>query len=181
LIFNLQGIDCPILVVEMPATFSSYRSADESVDHSWGEVEPEMMEKGVFLQRELLKEERDAISLKWEKLAQENSNLRLNVNGELTSVSEDYLDKEILSYAPDGEFKMAKLVWLMLGRSRHGVNDSFVADRIEALIDKNELTVIKRAKKREQYYYDTILRRTKEISRCDLKFDVIVSSEPDDM
>lgn len=181
LIYNLQGIDCPILVVEMPATFASYRSADESVDHSWGEVEPEMMEKGVFLQRELLKEERDAISLKWEKLVQENSNLRLNVNGELTSVSEDYLDKEIMSYAPDGEFKMAKLVGLMLGRSHHGVNDSFVADRIEALIDKNELTVIKRAKKREQYYYDTILRRTKEISRDDLKFDVIVSSEPDDM
>ena len=181
LIYNLQGIDCPILVVEMPASFSSYRSADETVDHSWGEVEPEMMEKGVFLQRELLKEERDAIALKWEKLVQENADLRLNVNGELTSVPEDYLDKEIMAYAPDGEFAMAKLIGVMLGRSRHGVNDSFVAERIEVLIDKNELTVVKRAKKREDYYRATIIRRSKPIEIKDLKLDVVVSSEPDDM
>ena len=181
LIYNLQGIDCPILVVEMPASFSSYRSADETVDHSWGEVEPEMMEKGVFLQRELLKEERDAIALKWDKLVQENADLRLNVNGELTSVSEDYLDKEIMTYAPDGEFTMAKLIGFMLGRSRHGLNDSFVAERIEALIVKNDLTVVKRAKKREDYYRATILRRSKPIEIKDLKLDVVVSSEPDDM
>ena len=140
-----------------------------------------MMEKGVFLQRELLRKERDTIASKWAKLVEENADLRLNVDGELTSVPIDYMDKEIMDAAPLEEFKMVTLIGFILAHSRHGVNDSFVADRIGALIDKNELTVIKRAKKREQYYYDTILRRTKEISRCDLKFDVIVSSEPDDM
>lgn len=162
LIYNLQGIDCPILVVEMPVSFSSYRSADEGVDHSWGEVEPKMMEKGIFLQRELSKEDRDIIALKWEKLVQENADVRLNVNGELTSVPKDYLDKEIMSYAPDGEFKMATLIGLMLGNSRHGISDSFVAERIEVLIDNCELTVVKRAKKREDDY-STILRRTKPL------------------
>ena len=76
---------------------------------------------------------------------------------------------------------MAKLIGFMLGRSRHGVNDSFVAERIEALIVKNDLAVVKRAKKREDYYRATILRRSKPIEIKDLKLDVVVSSEPDDM
>ena len=179
LIYNLQGIDCPILVVEMPASFSSYRSSDESVDHSWGEVEPEMMEKGVFLQRELLREERDTIASKWAKLVEENADLRLNVDGELTSVPIDYMDKEIMDAAPLEEFKMVTLIGFILAHSRHGVSDSFIAERIEALIEKNELTVIKRAKKREDYYRDTILKRTKEFDYNSINLTEIVSSDPD--
>lgn len=179
LIYNLQGIDCPIFVVDMPSSFSSFRSGDDSYDHSWGEVEPVLMEKGVVLQRELLKEERDAIALKWDKLARENSNLRLNVNGELTSVPEDYLDKEIMSYAPNGEFKMVKLIGSMLGNSRHGINDSFIAVRIEELILKNQLKVVKRAKKNEDYYRDTVLCRSNDIDIKQLKLDICVGSDPD--
>ena len=179
LIYNLQGIDCPILVVDLPADFSSYRSGDESVDHSWGEVEPEMMEKGVFLQRELLREERDKITSKWAKLVEENADLRLNVDGELTSVPIDYMDKEIMDAAPLEEFKMVTLIGFILAHSRHGVSDSFIAERIEALIEKNDLTVIKRAKKREDYYRDTILKRTKEFDYNSLNLTEIVSSDPD--
>ena len=165
----------------MPATFASYRSGDESVDHSWGEVEPEMMEKGVFLQRELLREERDKITSKWAKLVEENADLRLNVDGELTSVPIDYMDKEIMDAAPLEEFKMVTLIGVILAHSRHGVSDSFIAERIEALIEKNDLTIIKRAKKREDYYRDTILKRTKEFDYNSLNLTEIVSSEPDDM
>ena len=181
LIYNLQGIDCPILVVDLPADFSSYRSGDESVDHSWGEVEPEMMEKGIFLQRELLREERDTIASKWAKLVEENADLRLNVDGELTSVPIDYMDKEIMDAAPLEEFKMVTLIGFILAHSRHGVSDSFIAERIEALIEKNDLTIIKRAKKREDYYRDTILKRTKEFDYNSLNLTEIVSLEPDDM
>lgn len=179
LIYNLQGIDCPILVVDLPADFSSYRSGDERYDHSWGEVEPEMMDKAIFLQRELLREERDAIASKWAKLVKENADLRLNVDGELTSVPIDYMDKEIMDAAPLEEFKMVTLIGFILAHSRHGVSDSFIAERIEALIEKNELTVIKRAKKREDYYRDTILRRTKEFDYNFLNLTEIVSSDPD--
>ena len=179
LIYNLQGIDCPILVVDLPADFSSYRSGDERYDHSWGEVEPEMMDKAIFLQRELLREERDAIASKWAKLVKENADLRLNVDGELTSVPIDYMDKEIMDAAPLEEFKMVTLIGFILAHSRHGVSDSFIAERIEALIEKNELTVIKRAKKREDYYRDTILRRTKEFDYNSLNLTEIVSSDPD--
>ena len=179
LIYNLQGIECPILVVEMPASFSSYRSGDENVDHSWGEVEPKMMEKGVLLQRELLREERDIIASKWAKLVEENADLRLNIDGELTSVPIDYMDKEIMDAAPLEEFKMVTLIGFILAHSRHGVSDSFIAERIEALIEKNDLTVIKRAKKREDYYRDTILKRTKEFDYNSLNLTEIISSDPE--
>lgn len=179
LIYNLQGIECPILVVEMPASFSSYRSSDENVDHSWGEVEPKMMEKGVLLQRELLREERDIIASKWAKLVEENADLRLNIDGELTSVPIDYMDKEIMDAAPLEEFKMVTLIGFILAHCRHGVSDSFIAERIEALIEKNELTVIKRAKKREDYYRDTILKRAKEFDYNSLNLTEIVSSDPE--
>lgn len=179
LIYNLQGIECPILVVEMPASFSSYRSSDENVDHSWGEVEPKMMEKGVLLQRELLREERDIIASKWAKLVEENADLRLNIDGELTSVPIDYMDKEIMDAAPLEEFKMVTLIGFILAHSRHGASDSFIAERIEALIEKNELTVIKRAKKREDYYRDTILKRAKEFDYNSLNLTEIVSSDPE--
>ena len=179
LIYHLQGIDCPILVVEMPASFSSYRSGDENVDHSWGEVEPKMMEKGVLLQRELLREERDITASKWAKLVEENADLRLNIDGELTSVPIDYMDKEIMDAAPLEEFKMVTLIGFILAHSRHGVSDSFIAERIEALIERNDLTVIKRAKKREDYYRDTILKRTKEFDYNSLNLTEIISSDPE--
>lgn len=179
LVYNLQGIDCPILVIDLPADFSSYRSGDERYDHSWGEVEPKLMEKGVFLQRELLREERNAIASKWAKLMEENADLRLNVNGELSSVSIDYMDNEIMDAAPLDEFKMVTLVGFILAHSRHGVSDSFIAERIEALIEKNELNVIKRAKKREDYYRDTILKRAKDFDYTTLNLNKNVCSDPD--
>ena len=110
---------------------------------------------------------------------EENADLRLNVDGELTSVPIDYMDKEIMDAAPLEEFKMVTLIGFILAHSRHGVSDSFIAERIEALIEKNELTVIKRAKKREDYYRDTILRRTKEFDYNSLNLTEIISSDSD--
>lgn len=158
LIYSLQGIECPILVVEMPARLMNYKA--ESADSSWGQMESHLLERGVLLQRELLDEERKDIAMKWDKLAKENSNLRVNVNGELSSVPDDYLDAEIMSYAPEGEFKIGKLIGTMLGKSKHHVFDCFVERRIDALIQKNELTVVREAKNPDDYYKSTILYRT---------------------
>ena len=177
LIHSLQGINCPILVVELPADFSNYRSGDNTYDHSRGEVDVSLIDKGVFLQRELKLEERADIALKWEKLAKENSNLRLNINGELSSVSEDYLDEEIMRYAPNGDFQMITLIAAMLNNSRHGISDCFIAERIEALISAKKLCTVKRASTSKDYYAKTILRRAKQIELKDLNFDVILSQD----
>ena len=103
----------------------------------------------------------------------------MGVNGELSSVSIDYMDNEIMDAAPLDEFKMVTLVGFILAHSRHGVSDSFIAERIEALIEKNELNVIKRAKKREDYYRDTILKRAKDFDYTTLNLNKNVCSDPD--
>ena len=71
------------------------------------------------------------------------------------------------------------IVGFILAHSRHGVSDSFIAERIEALIEKNELNVIKRAKKREDYYRDTILKRAKDFDYTTLNLNKNVCSDPD--
>jgi len=177
LIYNLQGINCPILVIDLPESFVNGSMEDK--DHSWGELTPKEMELGVLFQRELTIEERNEISKKWERLAKENAKLRLNINGELTSVPEDFLDREIMNYAPNGEFTMGRLIGMMLGYCPHGISDTFVAIRIEALIEKNELIVVKRARKKENYYSNTVLHRSRELTDADYHFEVICEDEFD--
>ena len=158
LIFNLQGMDCRVFAVEMPKD-AGYRREIEGCDNSWGEVDARDIEKFTSLTVELSKEERAAIATKWAKLSEENADLRLNVGGELTSVSEDYLDDVILGFAPDGEYEFIKHIANCLVYCPHSLKDSFFADRIEHFIDSGKLEVVKSAKKGEEYYTKTILKK----------------------
>lgn len=157
LVYSLQHIDCQIYVVEMPTNIG-YR--EEWCDKSWGEATPEEARNCLKLERLLSIEERNDISRKWAKLAEENAELRLNVNGEVTSLPIDYLDEEIMSYAPkDKEFKLGNLVGTTLGKCVHAVSDAFIADRIEAMIDGGLFVVVgDRPKKAREYYSKTFIR-----------------------
>lgn len=157
LVHALQGMDCRIFAVEMPADAGFRRPP---YDKAWGEANPYEIRAALSLARELGIEERCSIAEAWEKLAKEDAELRLNVDGRVTSVPIDYMDKEILSYAPqDKEFSLGSLVGNTLGVSMHFVSDSFIAERIESLIDAGELVRLKACSKRNRNYYSkTILR-----------------------
>lgn len=162
LVYSLQHIDCQIYVVEMPTNIG-YR--EEGFDKSWAEATPEEARNCLKLERLLSIEERNDISRKWAKLAEENAELRLNVNGEVTSLPIDYLDEEIMSYAPkDKEFKLGNLVGTTLGKCVHAVSDAFISDRIEAMIESGLFVVVgDRPKKAREYYSKTFIRvSTKE-------------------
>lgn len=156
-VYSLQNIDCNIYVVEMPTNIG-YR--EEGCDKSWGEATPEEARNCLKLERLLSIEERNDISRKWEKLAGENAELRLNINGEVTSLPIDYLDEEIMSYAPkDKDFKLGQLVGTILGKCVHAVSDAFISDRIEAMIDGGLFVVVgERPKKAREYYSKTFIR-----------------------
>lgn len=160
LVYSLQGTDCRIFVVEMPSDVG-YR--EPHCDRSWGEASPTEARYCLKLERELTADERNELSLTWERLAEENSELRLNVDGKVTSLPIWYLDEEILSYAPkDKNFSLGRLVGETLGNCVHAVSDGFIAERIESMIDGGELTVVERAKKREDYYSKTVIRVSTE-------------------
>lgn len=142
LIHALQGVDCKIFVVEMP---SNIGFRDPSWEKAWGEADPKDFSACLHLAREISCEERDAMSQKWQRLEEENAMLRVMIDGEITSVPEDYLDDIILSNAPDGvDFKAGNMVGYTLGRSAHYITCGYAEWRTEELIKQGKLIVIKR-------------------------------------
>ncbi len=155
LIYSLQGIDCALYVVEMPSYVGFRRPP---FDKSWGEADSDEARDCLKFQRKLTKEECVQFAQIWEKLATENAELRLNINGQITSLPVGYLDNEIVRRAPkNSEFKLGWLVGEMLGKSTHILFNTFVSDRIEALIDSGEFAVVKKMRDPKEYY-NSILR-----------------------
>ena len=157
LIYNLQNVACKIYVVEMPENIGTNQ---DLYDRSWGEASPDEIIKCANLQRELSFEERAKIAQKWLMLTEENAELRLNDKGELIGVSIDFIDDEIMSNVPNGEFVFSKLLGLTLQNSIHILNVSFVAFRINKLVEKGRLMVVKYPEEDVHAWYQTILKRT---------------------
>ncbi len=176
LVYSLQKVDCRIFVVEMPVS-AGFRKPP--CDNSWGESSPNKARSALSLERELRLEERALLAQTWEQLANESSPLRLNVNGKVTSLPIDYLDEEILSYAPkDEEFSLGKLIATTLSQCAHAVSDSFITERIEeTLMNGRFILVGKRPRKAKDYYSKTILRvaTERELQERERKSDFVIN------
>ena len=142
LIHALQDVDCSLFVVEMPRDIG-FR--DPSWEKSWGEAAPDDFVACLPLARKVDISEREAWAKKWEKLVDENAVLRIIKNGEVTSVPADYLDEEILSYAPvNDNFSTGYLQGITLGRSAHYITCGYAYWRIEELIKQGKLIVVEK-------------------------------------
>ena len=111
------------------------------------------------LTRELSSKQRDEIAAKWEHLQEENAELRIRTDRGIESVPVDYFDDEILSYMPDEECSMAKLVGMTIGRSKRSLSDAFVTERIYSLIDRKKLILTKPSSKKYRSYMDARVRK----------------------
>lgn len=140
IVHALQGFDCKVFVVEMP---SNIGFREPEWEKAWGEAEPEDFIACLHLARELSEAERENMAQKWEKLVAENSTLRVMIDGEVASVPTDYLDNEILSFAPtDKEFKAGYLVGIALGHMAHFITCGYAEWRVEKLVEQGKLTVV---------------------------------------
>ena len=141
-IHTLKGIDCKIFVVDMP---SDIGCLPPTHDRSWGEAEPAEIEPCLQMQREMSEAERQIYEQIWEILIKENAELRININGRITSVPVDYFDEYILSTAPSHiDFKLGTLVGYALQCS-HYLNPNFVEYRIERMISDGMITLVQRS------------------------------------
>lgn len=154
LIYELRDFNCDISVVEMPKEAGIKRAGD----NSWGEVNVWDIEKYIPLTHNLARAERQRIADLWKKLAKENAPLRLNINGVITSVPEDYLDEEILSYAPKGQYKLGRHIAECLVRCTHGLSDGFYAGRIIQLARQGKLRMVNEQKRPN--FYSSILEKS---------------------
>ena len=139
IVYDLRDVDCKIFVVEMPDDVG-YRRAPE--DKCWSEANPYEMRDCLSLERELNQEEKIFYAGEWERLSQENAELRLNIDGKIASVSIDYLDDEILTHVPKSKsIKFPRVIGSMLGASRHAICDSFVVSRVYAMIEEGRIEI----------------------------------------
>ena len=110
---------------------------------SWGEVAAE--EFAGFLQdaKPLSREELRLYTLRWRELQQDNSPLRVVVNGRVMGVLEDFYDFLIWREIGQKPEEQARIIGRILGHSQIGVGDWWYAKRIEDFIAQGKLKVVK--------------------------------------
>lgn len=80
----------------------------------------------------------------WHNLQSENAPLRAQINGLLRSAPIDLYDfyiRQEIAQMPE-EFREALLIGNVLGKHELGISDSFIAQRVEAMLRARELTVV---------------------------------------
>lgn len=152
----LRSIDCNISVVSLP----KYNpiSENEIVEYShWGEVDAGKFYQFLSLEKQLTHTEKRIVSDHWRDLMVENAPLRAILNGELTSVPENFYDFIITKNLPDNDFIMALFIGKLLGEYSLGISDSWYAFRIDKMIEENKLIVIEN--KDPSHPYGKVLRK----------------------
>lgn len=134
----LQGEACRIFAVRKPAHIG-FRAFEDS----FAEADPEDIPACLCEARELSAAEREQLAHTWDRLVEENAPLRVIEGGEVIGVPVDYLDEEVLSFAPtEGSFRLEQLIGNVLGKSHRSLHFYFVEQRIFALLRKGQLTVV---------------------------------------
>ena len=128
--------------------------------NGWGEIAPSEWGRYISLQEGVRPEFLSSCALKWRQLQKENAHLRVMLNGQLQSVSEDIYDSFILREiaAQKEEFNMAVVIGKVLGKYQLGVSDAWISNRMEKLIEDGILEVIKDAPEGD-LSYRKVLRR----------------------
>ena len=152
-IFNLFPLGADIRAVKLP----EWSLTEEGRRlQGWGEVEPEDVPLYLPLEVSLSPARQTAIAGEWERLRRENGPLRVQVNGRLVSVPEDFYLPFIRQSVPnEGSFPISELIVRVLNGFQLGVGDGIVYDGIRIMIESGELEVVETAGRP----YQAVVRR----------------------
>ncbi len=140
----LERCNCKITAVKLPK-YLSLDKKNVTTFSSWGEVEAGFFYYFLPYEKEIPKWQLKEISNEWQQLKKENAPLRAVINGTLNSVSEDFYDAFLKALMPAGEFTMAHLINEILTKKKLGVSDRWYQMRINNMIEREELCIIKDA------------------------------------
>lgn len=143
----------PIYLVKLPPW--EYGRENTVISRTgWGEIGPDEWERYVLTQEKVQPAFLSACAMKWKKLQEVNSPLRVTLNGHLQSMPEDIYDSFILREieAQPDEFKMAVVIVNVLGKYQLGIGDAWIAFRVEKLIEDGLLEVVQEAPDGEPRY-----------------------------
>lgn len=132
----------PIYIVRLPEW--EYRDDNTFCTHTgWGEIGPGEWGYYLKMQQKASTSFLSMCATKWSQMQEENAPLRIFLNGQLQSASEDIYDSYILleiEKQPE-VFVEAKVVGNVLGKYQLGISDAWIALRIDKMIKKGTLEV----------------------------------------
>ncbi|QUH28147.1 DUF3658 domain-containing protein [Vallitalea guaymasensis] len=139
---QIENFQCRVTGIKLPAIVQNDNG--KIIEYlSWGELRAEKFCEFLHLESEISQIERQLMVAKWRKLEDENATLRVVINGKLTSVPSDFYDYYIRKEIPDDQFIMGHLIGNVLGKYQFGIGDDWIAKRIENMISRGELHVVK--------------------------------------
>jgi len=129
--------------------------------NSWSEVEPGKWHNYLGLQMAAPEALINDIASHWLALQKENAPLRALINGRLQSVPESFYDDFILREidSEKNEFHEAKLIGRILGKYQLGIDDGWLALRIEEMIRAGKLSVASPAPEGEPSYHRILKKK----------------------
>ena len=138
----LESYKCNITAVKLPK-YLSLDNKSVMTFSSWSEVEAGFFYYFLPYEQEIPKWQLKEISKEWQQLKKQNAPLRAVINGTLNSVAEDFYDAFLKDLMPAGEFTTAQLINEILTTKRLGVSDRWYQMRINNMIERDELCIIK--------------------------------------
>ena len=161
LMSQLRPLNSPTAIYLVKLPIWEYGKENTAISrNSWGDIAPGEWGKYIYRQEEARPAFIAACAMKWRQLQEENAPLRVMLNGQLQSVSEDIYDSFIFREiaAQPEQFKMASVIGNVLGKYQLGIGDVWVSNRIDMMIEKGMLEVVQDAPKGE-LNYRRILRK----------------------
>ena len=136
----LEEISVEISVVKLP----EYTKVDDVVVlyQSCEEITPEQFSTLIKYERRISEIEIKMSSNRWMELVEDNSPLRIVLNGRLIGVAENFYDNLIyknIGYEPIEEIR---LIGNIIGRYQLGIKDWWYASRIEYMIENNKIKIV---------------------------------------
>lgn len=136
----LKDISTKISVVKLP----EYIKIDNVVVsfQSSEEIAPEQFTRLIRYEKRLSEIEIKMFSNKWLALVEDNSPLRVVINGQLIGVNENFYDNLIYKHLGYEPIKEVILIGKILGCYQLGIKDWWYASRIEYMIENNKIKMV---------------------------------------
>lgn len=150
----LRDYPCKISVIKLPE-YVIHSTGLVSIFKSWGEVPYDKLYQFLSLEKELSRAEVQCFTMLWENLKDENSDLRVVVDGKLISASVDFYDTLIRQEISDDEFMVAQVIGKLVVNNQLAVDETWYAKRIKWMIEQGELAIIKE----DDRFYNYVLKK----------------------
>lgn len=136
----LQEYDNNISVVKLP----EYREFSETVSfyRNWGEISAEEFAGFLPYEKKLSKEEIQMYSVLWSELVEDNSPLRVFVNGKVIGMPKDFYDFAIWKKLTEKPIKEGRLIGEILLAYPINIGDLWYAGRINYFIEQGKIKVL---------------------------------------